>query len=134
MLPQIIDISDTQAEDLDALLESYDADFIGDVPSGDVNIGLVVDGELVAGAVASLTSFSILYVSTIYVNEAFRGFGLGRKLMDAVEERARAIGARFLRLDTFDWQGVEFYRALGFEEVGSYDADGFSEHFFLKRL
>ena len=41
-----------------------------------------------------------------------------------------------IRLDTFDWQGQDFYRALGYETVGQYEnaEDGFSEYFFLKRL
>jgi len=134
MESKVIDLSEVQTEHIDDLLETYDAEFIGEVQSGDVNIGIVVNGELVAGAVASLTTFNILYVSTTYVNEAFRGRGLGRQLMEAVEDRGRALGAQYIRLDTFDWQGVKFYRALGFEEVGSYEADGFSEHFFLKRL
>lgn len=39
-----------------------------------------------------------------------------------------------IRLDTFDFQGREFYRALGYEEIGHYEnaLDSFSESFFLK--
>lgn len=131
---KLIDLSEAQSSDIDDLLESYDAAFLGEVPSGDVNIGLMYEGELVAGAVASMTSFMILYVSTLYVEEAFRGRGLGRKLLEAIEERARELDAKYIRLDTFDWQGVDFYRAVGYEQVGTYDGDGFSEFFFLKRL
>ena len=41
-----------------------------------------------------------------------------------------------IRLDTFDWQGKEFYEALGYQQVGHYtnEEDGFSEYFFLKRI
>lgn len=41
-----------------------------------------------------------------------------------------------IRIDTFDWQGRDFYTSLGYEQVGKYNSeiDGFSEHFFLKRI
>lgn len=39
-----------------------------------------------------------------------------------------------IRVDTFDWQGRDFYETVGFEEVGRYEAEGFSEHFYLKRI
>ena len=41
-----------------------------------------------------------------------------------------------IRLDTFNWQGKEFYEALGYEIVGRYenDEEGYAEYFFLKRL
>jgi hypothetical protein len=40
------------------------------------------------------------------------------------------------RLDMFDWQGKDFYEALGYKCVGQYDntEDGYSEYFFLKRI
>lgn len=61
---------------------------------------------------------------------------IGTLLMKEVERRAEKLGANMIRLDTFNWQGRDFYRSLGYEEVGSYEnnIDGFSEHFFLKRL
>lgn len=61
---------------------------------------------------------------------------LGKKVMNEVERRAKLLGANMIRLDTFDWQGKEFYEALGYENVGSYEnkEDRFSEFFFVKRL
>ena len=40
------------------------------------------------------------------------------------------------RLDAFNWQGKEFYEALDYTCVGSYEnkEDGYSEYFFLKRI
>jgi len=83
-----------------------------------------------------MTAFNIFYVSTVYVNEDQRRKGIGRKLMKCLEERAILLGANMIRLDTFDWQGVEFYKKLGYEQVGQYEneMDGFSEYFFLKRI
>ena len=99
-------------------------------------MGIQKDGRLIAGVDAEMTSFRILYVSSLFVDEPYRRQGLGRTLMEALEKKARDLGANMIRLDTFDWQGPQFYESLGYEQVGGYssEADGFSEHFFLKRL
>lgn len=61
---------------------------------------------------------------------------MGKELLKEAESRAKALGANMIRLDTFNWQGREFYLKLGYEEVGQYSSpeDGFSEHFFVKML
>lgn len=53
-----------------------------------------------------------------------------------MEKRALAMGVNTVRLDTFNWQGKEFYEALDYRCVGQYEnaEDGYSEYFFLKRL
>ena len=58
------------------------------------------------------------------------------QLIREMEKRAAAMGVNAIRLDTFDWQGKEFYEALGYTAVGHYDhsEDGYSEFFFLKRI
>ena len=56
--------------------------------------------------------------------------------MREMEKRAAEMGVNTIRLDTFNWQGKEFYEALKYTCVGHYDnvEDGYSEYFFLKRL
>ena len=56
--------------------------------------------------------------------------------MECIENRAASLGANLIRLDTFDWQGVDFYKSLGYEQVGYYksESDNFSEYFLLKKL
>ena len=53
-----------------------------------------------------------------------------------MEKRAADMGVTVIRLDTFSWQGKEFYEALGYEIAGSYEnaPEGYAEYFFLKRL
>lgn len=122
---QIIDLNDEQVADIENLLDEYDRQYIKYQIPGNIKIGIFV-----------MTAFKILYVSTVFVDERYRGQKIGSLLMEEVEKRAKILGANMIRLDTFNWQGREFYRALGYEEVGTYEnkIDGFSEHFFLKRL
>lgn len=132
----IIDLNQEQVEDIEERLEDFDESYITYKMDGEIQIGIEDDGKLVAGLDACITNFKILYVSTVFVDEEYRRKGLGARLMHEMEKRAAAMGVNMIRLDTYDWQGKEFYEALGYECVGHYEnkEDGFSEYFYLKRL
>ncbi|MGT2755125.1 GNAT family N-acetyltransferase [Streptococcus ovis] len=131
----IVDLTDQQVTAVEEALEAYDQNFIRYPKQGAIAIGIVDDdGAVLAGLDAVMTAFNILYVSTVFVAEPQRRKGLGRQLIEEMEARAKALGANTIRLDTFDWQGYDFYKALGYQEVGHYanKSDGYSEHFFVK--
>jgi len=132
----IIDLNQEQVEDIEERLEDFDESYITYKMDGEIQIGIEDDGKLVAGLDACITNFKILYVSTVFVDEEYRRKGLGARLMHEMEKRAAAMGVNMIRLDTYDWQGKEFYEALGYECVGHYEnkEDGFSEYFYLKRI
>nr|WP_307990542.1 GNAT family N-acetyltransferase [uncultured Niameybacter sp.] len=129
-------LSENDIEALEEMLSLYDEKYITYKLNGQISIGVKIDNKLVAGVDGCMTAFKILYVSTLFVDEKYRRHGLGRALMEEIEQRALSLGANMIRLDTFNWQGKEFYEAIGYEQVGYYENkhDGFSEHFFLKRL
>ena len=133
---KLIDLNDGQVSEIEDRLEEYDERHIRYRLDGRIRIGLEEDGRLVAGLDACMTAFRILYVSTVFVDEAYRGKGCGKRLMREMERRAAELGANTIRLDTFDWQGKAFYESLGYEAVGSYEnaEEGYAEYFFLKRL
>ncbi|MCF0147767.1 MAG: GNAT family N-acetyltransferase [Clostridium sp.] len=133
---EIIELTDLQLEDIERRLSDYDKNHIKYEMSGSIRIGVLDNNVLIAGADACITAFKILYVSTVFVNEDYRNKRIGTLLMNEIERRANILGANIIRLDTFDWQGRDFYLSLGYEEVGSYEnkIDGFSEYFFIKRL
>ena len=118
------------------MISSFDKNYITYKLDGSIQIGIEEDGKIVAGLDACVTAFKILYVSTVFVDEAHRRKGYGRLLMEEMEKRAREMGVNIIRLDTFSWQGKEFYEALGYEVVGSYEnaIDGYAEYFFIKRI
>ena len=132
----IIDLNQEQVEDIEERLEDFDESYITYKMDSEIHIGIEDDGKLVAGLNAYITNFKILYVSTVFVDEEYRRKGLGARLMREMEKRAAAMGVNMIRLDTYDWQGKEFYETLGYECVGHYEnkEDGFSEYFYLKRL
>lgn len=132
----ISELNEEQLEEIEKRLEAFDNQYITYKLNGNIRIGAFAGSELAGGVDACMTAFHILYVSTVYVEEKFRRQGIGRMLMAETEKRARELGANMIRLDTFDWQGKDFYLALGYEQVGSYrnEEDGFEEYFFLKKI
>lgn len=131
---ELRELNEDEVEEVESRLEAYDQQFLPKPLDGTIQIGAFDGTTLVGGLDASMTSFKILYISTVHVAESHRRKGIGRLLMLEAEKRAKALGADMIRLDTFNWQGREFYQSIGYQEVGFYQAKEFSEHFFLKRL
>ena len=133
---KMINLNEEQIEDIETRLSAFDESYITYKMDGCVQIGVEENGKLIAGLDACITAFRILYVSTVFVDEAYRRKGIGTKLIREMEKRAADMVVDTIRLDTFNWQGKEFYEALGYEAVGHYDhaEDGYSEYFFLKRI
>ena len=133
---EIIDLNEDQVEDIETRLSLFDENYITYKMDGCIQIGIEEDGRLIAGLDACITAFRILYVSTVFVDQEYRRKGIGARLIHEMEKRAISMGVNTVRLDTFDWQGKEFYEALGYQCVGHYDntEDGYSEYFFLKRI
>ena len=136
MNPEIINLSESQVEELENALDAYDKNYITYKIDGSISIGILHAGTVVAGLDACMTAFKILYVSTVYVDEKYRRKGYGKALIEEMEKRAKELGANTIRLDTFSWQGKEFYQAMNYEQVGYYknDTDNYEEYFFMKRI
>ena len=133
---KFVELTKEQAEEIEKRLEEYDQMHMPPAIKGTVQLGIEEDGRLIAGLDACITTFRILYVSTLFVDEAYRRRGYGRHLINAMEARARELGVNTVRLDTFDFQGKEFYEAMGYTLAGTYrnDEDSYAEYFFVKRL
>lgn len=77
--------------------------------------------EIIAGLNAVIYRWKILYVDILFVDDRYRGRELGTKLLNHVENEARAMGATLSQLDTFDFQAKDFYLKQGYEIFGVLD-------------
>jgi GNAT superfamily N-acetyltransferase len=74
-------------------------------------------GALIGG-LNGVTHWRWLYIRHLWVAETHRGQGLARRLMDAAESAARAVGAVGAYIDTFDPRVAAFYERLGYARYG----------------
>lgn len=75
------------------------------------------EGRLVGGLTAA-TSYGWLLVKTLWVDAAYRGAGLGRRLMQHAEEEGRKIGCHAVWLDTSNPEAHAVYLKLGYADFG----------------
>lgn len=56
-----------------------------------------------------------VHVDCLYLREGCRGQGIGRSLMEAIAQRASALGATHLEWQTPEWNesAARFYESLG---------------------
>jgi ribosomal protein S18 acetylase RimI-like enzyme len=96
----------------------YNASHIGSRP---VHFSVFVrgaKGDICGGATVYAHPHAV-YVDTLWVDEALQRKGLGRRVMEAVEEEARRRKIPQVILDTFSFQAEPFYRKLGYELMGT---------------
>jgi putative acetyltransferase len=115
---------------IDLCFQNFDAELDGlpgeyAAPQGALLLALV-DGEI-AGCCAMRPLDSADYSSAcemkrLYVRKAFRRFGLGRQLAEAVMDAARIAGYRHVLLDTLsDMEAARaLYEDLGFGDIPPY--------------
>ena len=75
-------------------------------------------------------------IKRMWVAPAARGLGVGRKLLDALEQRAHEHGSRTVRLETNRslTEAITMYRGAGYVEVDAFNAEPYAHHWFEKRL
>ncbi|MDE6727709.1 MAG: GNAT family N-acetyltransferase [Oscillospiraceae bacterium] len=76
------------------------------------------NGAIIAGCIADGYWWNAVYVDALWVDERYRGRGLGSKLLDDIENTAAENGCNLVHLDTFDFQAKDFYTKHGYEVFG----------------
>ena len=102
------------------------AEFVKDHTFG--RAWLIVAGEEPVGYVVLTVSFSFEYrgrdafVDELYVEQEFRGRGIGRRAMEFVEEVARELGVNAVHLEVSrdNDAALELYRRAGYVDHGRY--------------
>ena len=75
-------------------------------------------------------------IKRLWVADAARGRGLGRRLLGELEALASRSGASVVRLDTNGAlvEAIAMYRSAGYREIPRFNDEPFADHWFEKRL
>lgn len=122
-------------EFIDSRLGDHNEAFLAD--SRYDYFGLFVRGEhgaIRAGLIGNLYA-GWLFINLLWVHADLRRQGIGSALLAEAEQRAIAFGCHSAHLDTFSFQGPEFYPRFGYEAFGMLEYPPDSKRiFFRKRL
>lgn len=105
-------------QQLDDFIYEYNAARTGIADARLLTIILRDDKNEIVAGLHGWTWGRCCEVKILWVHEQWRGKRLGTRLMATAETEARARGAAKMVLSTHSFQAPEFYRRLGFEEVG----------------
>ncbi len=76
------------------------------------------------------------YIKRMWVDDAVRGMGVGRRILEALERAARDHGAASVTLETNAslTEAIAMYRASGYVEVEPFNDEVYADHWFEKPL
>ena len=105
-------------------------------PPNDVFLVVRLRGEPVGCGGLKLRPRKPAELRRMWVSDGVRGLGIGRRLLNELEARARASGARAVRLETNRslTEAISLYRASGYREIPAFNDELYAHHWFEKKL
>ncbi len=121
---------------LGAGLDAHAAPHTGAPGFQPIAVFLRDEGGAIVGGVSASVNWNWVDIRLVWVAEALRGGGHGRRLMAAIEAAARERGCRHAHLDTFSYQARPFYERLGYEVFATLEdyPPGHRRYFMRKAL
>jgi len=116
-------------------LSGYNHEHMGTQRLKGLAVSLKDRGKIVGGVVGQIWT-TVLFIQFFWIEQKHRGQGHGAKLIAAIEDEARRIGAVRSHVDTMSFQAPGFYRSCGYEEFGAIDGypGGVTRHSLTKSL
>jgi GNAT superfamily N-acetyltransferase len=105
-------------------------------PRGNFLVVRADDGNPIGCGAVKMLDPKTAEIKRMWLAPEIRGKGLGRQLLEALEQAARDLGASEGRLDTNDTlvPALALYRNAGWQEITSYNDNAYATHWFAKAL
>lgn len=107
------------------------------VPNGtyeEVNLCIKTEEEVIICGLNSVICWNWMEIDILWVDDAYRKQGFGKRLLEEAEQIARSKGCTFIKLNTFSFQAPEFYKKYGYVVMGIIEnAPEGSNHYYLKK-
>lgn len=131
----IREINDEDQRTLEQNLHSFDYEQTNTNNNKKISFGYYDENRLVAGITAKIEGYKILYIETLFVDLKYRHLGIGKNLMQQMEQRAIFEGIKVIRLDTYSWQALGFYQKLNYKIAATINlSNNNSEYILIKEL
>ena len=121
---------------LDRELDAFNDNATGLSDRQSIGISVRNRAGRMVGGLKGVTALGWLYVSNLWLDEGYRGQGLGSDLLRRAERQAVARGCRRSCLSSFSFQAPDFYLRHGYEVFGQLEdyPDGETLFFLRKAL
>ncbi len=106
------------------------------VPPRGVMLLALLNAEPVGCGAVKLHAEGPAEIKRVWVSDAVRGLGIGRRVLEELERYAKAHGKSAVRLDTNRnlTEAIAMYRASGYREIEPYNTEHYAHHWFEKQL
>lgn len=115
------DMTDSEFKREQAAFDEHGLEF-GNPPETQQRHGFVAtDNELFVGCSSGLAQkidggyAPYFYLSDLLVEKAYRKRGLGKKLLDLLEEKIKLLGIKYIWTWTADYEASSFYQKQGYQ-------------------
>jgi GNAT superfamily N-acetyltransferase len=127
-----VELESRLSDELDAINRSA----IASDDETPLSIRVTDDAGHLVGGITGWTWGGCGGITSLWLEPARRGQGLGSRLLLAAEQEIRRRGCDRVVAATMSFQAPDFYRRHGYEEVGRTPdmPDGTAKHHFHKRL
>ena len=95
-------------------INGYSLQKIGIVGKNDLVAFVAKDGDTIVGGIQVEIFFGQLHIRLLYVDNAYRKYGVGKKLMEEAMNFGREMKCSQAFVETMSFQAFEFYQKLGF--------------------
>ena len=104
-------------------------------PRGAFLVAYLGERPVGCGALRKL-DLGIAEIKRMWIDPEVRGRGVGRRLLESLEETALELGCQVVRLDTSAYlpEAIALYISSGFDEIAAYNDNAYAAHWFEKRL
>ena len=120
-------------EIVDNGLGAYNAGFLRDNSWTYFGIFVRDQGAAIQAGLVGHTYAGWLFIALLWVHEDLRRCGIGRGLVAEAERHALAQGCHSAWLDTFSFQGPDYYPRLGYREFARFDVPPDHQRIFFKK-
>ena len=104
------------------------------IPPSGIFLVARLDGAPIGCGALKVKNDGIGEIKRMWVSSANRSLGVGRRILEQLEEHARKTGIQVLRLETNGSlkEAQAFYRRYGYREVDAFNEEPYAHHWFEK--